>query len=203
MTKITHAAARTLLAKQRQYTSLLDKELIAVSDDMVFDKTDWVPLYFDRGNAVTSDCGQVTAYRAVTLKGEHLWMVFTPGKARGYHADCADPFEAIDRARNAWAHRRAVRQDWAAVEATARDLIWGRQRFSVTVADLEASPLCTMGCAGFRNAIGLGGVTRIPGWMAAVLMKVEPQMGFVIHAAMTRTRATRAADAAALVGLPA
>ncbi len=203
MTQTAHTTARTFLANQRPMTSLMDKDLAAISPDMVFDKSDWVPLYFDRGNAVTSDCGTITAYRAVTLKGESLWMVFTPAKARGYHADCTDPFEAIERAQHAWAHRRAVRQQWATVEATASDLIWGRQRFNVTVADLETSPLCTMGCAGFRNAIGLGRVTKIPGWMAALLMKVEPQLGFVIHAAMERNRATRTADAAAFVGLPA
>jgi len=72
MTKITHTAARLQLAKQRQMTSLIDQEILSHSTDMVFTKADWVPLYFDRGNKVTSDNGQMAAYRAMTLKGELL-----------------------------------------------------------------------------------------------------------------------------------
>jgi hypothetical protein len=37
-------------------------------------------------------------------------------------------------------------------------------------------------------------VTRIPGWLAALLMKVEPQMGFVIHAAMQRHVAAQSVE---------
>jgi len=194
MTKTAHIAARTLLAHQRPMTSLMEKEIATVSTDMVFDKSDWVPLYFDRGNAVVSDCGQLTAYRAATLKGQLLWMVFTPGKLRGFHADCTDPVEAMDQAKASLMHRRAVRQDWTLVEQTARDLMVGRQRFSVRVEDLHASPLCAMGIEGFRRTIGMGNVTRMPGWMAALLMKIEPQMGFVIHAALQRQNRSQTVD---------
>lgn len=197
MTQITHTAARLTLAKQRQMTSLIDQEIASHGTDMTFSKADWVPLYFDRGNAVTSDDGLLTAYRAVTLKGALLWLVFTPGKVRGYHASCDDPFEAMERAEHSWAQRRAVRKDWDTVESTARDLLVGRQRFDVRIEDLKASPLCALGIEGFRSAIGLGRVTRIPGWVAALLMKIEPQMGFVIHAAQHRHEATQEFDSAA------
>lgn len=186
MTKLSHSAARLILAKERQMTSLIDKEIAANSDDMVFSKADWVPLYYDLGQKVTSDCGKIFAYRALTLKGQKLWLVFGTGKSHGYHATCADPFVAIERAQLTWAHRRAVKQDWDRVEAMARDLIWGRARFDIRVEDLKASPLCTLGIEGFRSAIGLSRVTRISGRTAALLMKVEPQMGFVLHAAMER-----------------
>ncbi len=186
MTKTKHIAARLLLAKQRPLTSLIEKELIAGTADFEYDKSDWVPLYFDRGNAVTSDCGTITAFRAATLQGQLLWMVHTPGKSCGYHADCDDPFDAIEQAKTSWASRKAVRQDWDLVEQTAKDLLWGKQRFDVRIEDAHASPLCTAGVEGFRSAIGLGRFTKMPGWMAAVLFKVEPQMGFVIHAAMQR-----------------
>lgn len=186
MTKISHTAARLQLAKQRQMTSLIDQEILSHGSDMVFSKADWVPLYFDRGNKVTSDDGQLTAFRAVTLKGQLLWLVFTPGKTLGYHASCSDPFEAMEHAQNSWANRRAVRQEWDRVERTARDLLTARQRFDVRIEDVVASPLCTLGIEGFRSAIGMNRVTRIPGWIAALLMKIEPQMGFVIYAAMQR-----------------
>ena len=197
MTKASHAATRLTLAQQRSMTSLMEIEIAAASADMVFDKSDWVPLYFDLGQKVTSDCGEMSAFRALTLQGQFLWMVFTPSKVHGYHAACDDPFEAMELAQAAWNHRREVRQDWTLVEQTARDLLWGRQRFWVTIEDVKASPLCTLGCDGFRNAIGLGRIKRIPGWLAAALMKIEPQMGFVIHAAMVRrTQAGRAGQAA-------
>ena len=32
----------------------------------------------------------------------------------------------------------------------------------------------------------MGRFNRMPGWLAALAMKIEPQMGFVIHAAMQR-----------------
>ncbi len=191
MTKISHTAARLKLAKQRQMTSLMDQEILSHSTDMVFTKADWVPLYFDRGNKVTSDDGQMSTYRAVTLKGELHWMVFTPKKACGYHAFCSDPFEAMEQAKACWAHRRAVRQDWDQVQRTARDLLTGRQRFDVRMEDAEASPLCTLGIEGFRAAIGIKRINRMPGWLAALLMKIEPQMGFVIHAAMQRHAASK------------
>jgi len=199
MTKMTHTAARLLLAKQRLMTSLLDKEIISQSDDLVFDKADWVPLYLDRGNCVTSDCGTMTAYRAATLKGDLLWMVFTPGKKKGYHGCENDPFDAMEQARRSWAGRRAVRQDWAEVKRTARNLVTGRETFDVRVEDLHASPLCNHGIEGFRAAVGLSRINRISGRMAALLMMVEPQMGFVIHAAKQRHAAQRghAADQSA------
>ena len=198
MTKLSHATARLLLAKKRQMTSLIEKEMIAASDALVFDKTDWVPLYLDRGNMVTSDCGTMKAYRALTMKGQPLWMVYTAGKTRGYHAQHDDPFAAMDEARQVCAQRRAVRQNWSQVERTARDLLTGRQRFDILIEDLHASPLCTLGIEGFRGAIGMNRITRMPGWLAAVLMKIEPQMGFVINAAAQRHKD----DASARSGEP-
>jgi len=196
MTKISHATARLMLAKRRQLTSLIDKEIIAESADMVFQKTDWVPLYMDRGHVVASGCGRMRAYRSITMKGRFLWMVFTPGKERGYHALANDPIEAMEQAQASWEERRAVRHNWDQIERTARDLIWGRQRFDISIDDLDACPLCTLGIEGFRNAIGMGRVTRMSGRTAALLMKVEPQVGFLISAAMARHGITQLPDTA-------
>lgn len=189
----SHAPALRMLAKERQMTSLIEKEIISAGADFVFDKTNWVPLYFDRNYAVTSDCGKMTAYRAVTTKGQLLWLVFTPAKSHGYHALCADPVAAMEEAQRAWARRRAVRQDWASVERSARDLIFGRQKFDIRLEDAQASPLCTLGIEGFLAAIGMSRVKRISGRMAGLLMKIEPQMGFVIYEAMQRHRAAQLA----------
>lgn len=202
MTTLSHSTARLLLTQQRRMTSLVDREIASAGPDLVFSKADWVPMYYDRGQSVTSDCGKITAFRALTLRGHFLWMVFARDKARGFHASAHDPLEAIERAQVSWAHRRAVRQEWHLVEATARDLIWGRQRFDVRREDLHASPLCPLGAEGFLRAIGCGTAQRIPGRLAALLMKIEPQMGFVLHAAMQR-RALGRKDLAQGVHRPA
>ncbi|MGR3467232.1 MAG: hypothetical protein ACU0CI_05080 [Shimia sp.] len=196
MSLAQHAAARLLLARQRSMTSLMEQEIAAETSDMEFYAADYVPLYFDLASRVESDCAQMVAYRSATLRGQLLWMVFTQGKAKAYHASCTDPFEAFDRAARALARRKALKAQWHEVEALARDLLRGRQRFDVRVEDLHASPLCALGVEGFRAAFGLSRVTWIPGWLAALLMKIEPQVGFVLHAAAQRhARKDAAAEA--------
>ena len=195
MTHFKHNTTKRLLANQRQMTSLIDKEIISEGADFTFYKADWVPLYYDTGYAVTSDCGQITAYRAATLTGKLLWLVFHPKKSHGYHALDSDPHEAIERAKNVWAHRNHVRQNWADVEEAARDLIMGRQKFEIRMEDAEASPLCVLGIEGFLRSIGVPNVRRMPGRLAAMLMKLEPQMGFVIYEALQRHRSNAPAGA--------
>lgn len=181
-----HETARRTLAKQRQMTSLMDKELISISDDLVFDRTDWVPLYFDKGYGVRSDCGTATAYRAITLDQQLLWLVFSDSKSRGFHAMSNCPVQAIADAQQTWARRSAIRRDWYLVERTAKDLMTGRAKFSVSMEDANASPLCSLGIEGFMRSVGLGRVQKIPGRLAALLMQIEPQTGFVIYQAMER-----------------
>ncbi|MEM8576716.1 MAG: hypothetical protein AAGF60_02590 [Pseudomonadota bacterium] len=177
------------LAAARQMTSLIERELLLAAPPFVRDTSDWVKLWYDPGNAKTSECGQMTAYRAVTDGGRTLWFVFTPRKARGYHALTDCHIAAMDMARRAWAQRRAVRADWPAVEALARELRLGRVRLDVRMDDAERSPLCTLGIEGFLRGVGLGRVRQISGRLAAWLMLIEPQMGFVLHEAALRQRA--------------
>ncbi|MEX0280964.1 MAG: hypothetical protein AB3N13_07200 [Arenibacterium sp.] len=189
MTISKHIQARQLLAKQRQMTSLIDKDIISQSEDLTFDRTDWVPLYFDKGYAVRSDCGTATAYRAVTLDQQLLWLVFTDNKERGFHATAECPVEAIEQAQQIWEKRRNIKRDWYLIEQAARDLLAGRAKFSVTLEDAHKSPLCSLGIEGFLSSIGMGRVTKISGRMAAMLMRIEPQVGFVIYEAMQREKA--------------
>lgn len=177
------------LARQRQMMSLIEQEILAGAGFFSFDKADWVKLWRDPGHAVTSDCGRITAYRAITLEGTLLWHVFHADKKRGYHATEADPFEAMELAVDSWTRRRQVRARWGEVEKIARDLRTGRQRFDVLVSDAHRSPLCTLGTQGFLNAIGMGHVNGLNGRLAGMLMKVEPQLGFAIYEAYQRVQA--------------
>lgn len=174
------------LASTRQMMSLMEKDILAGSDEFVFDNTDWVKLWYDPGHEVTSDCGTIRAVRAITTKGQLLWYVFGAGKSRGYHATQDDPFAAIDAAKEVWARRRYVKTEWDFVETLARELRQGTRKLDVRIEDAHASPLCTLGIEGFMTSIGLKNVTKISGRLAGLLMKMEPQLGFVIFQAWQR-----------------
>lgn len=175
------------LAAERQMTSLIDKDFIANGESFTFYRSDWVPLYYDRGNAVTSDDGSQTAYRAITTRGDLLWLVFSAGKTRGYHAEDACPFDACHTARCALNRRRAIKQnDWQEVRQLARALRQRRIKMDVRIADAEASPLCEMGTRYFLRRIGRPSVKRMSGFTLAWLMLLDGQLGFVLHQAAQR-----------------
>lgn len=174
------------LAAERQMTSLIDKEIIASSAPFIFLRSDWVSLYYDPDHVITSDDGSQYAHRAVTLCGEKLWLVFSTGKQRGYHAESSCPFEAFDEARDALDRRRRVKADWDDVRRLARDLRLRRHSLDILIEDAEASPLCAMGTRHFLRAMGIPNLKRISGFKLAWLMLLEPQLGFVITEAAKR-----------------
>ena len=177
------------LVRERQMTSLLEQELALVTDALKRETVNWVPMWVDLANYVRSDLHSATATRAITDAGELLWYVCHDTKKHGYHAEQHDPFDAIEAAQKAWDHRRAVRAEWARVEQARRDLLLGRRKFRVTVQDAYDSALCALGTKWFMKRIGIAKSTTVSGRTAALLMKIEPQMGFVIHQAMTRETA--------------
>jgi len=66
------------------------------------------------------------------------------------------------------------------------DLRRGRRHLRVSVEDAHASPLCSLGIEGFCASMGLAQVPAISGRLAGWLMRIEPQLGFVIDAAWQR-----------------
>lgn len=175
------------LAAERQMTSLIDKDIIATGEAFTFYRPDWVPLYYDRGNEITSDDGSQTAYRAITTRGDLLWLVFSVGKTRGYHADVECPFDACHIARTALTRRRAIKQHaWQEVRQLAHDLRLRRLKMEVLIEDAEASPLCAMGTRYFLRRIGRPNVKRMSGFTLAWLMLLDGQLGFVLHQAAQR-----------------
>ncbi|SDN75107.1 hypothetical protein SAMN05216196_10212 [Lutimaribacter pacificus] len=192
---LTPERARELLAKQRQMVSLLDKEILARSDEIAFERENWVDAFIDYGHAVSFDNRQTMAYRGIaTRDGTLFWLVRRQDKKHGYHAAATDPLEAVEEAQTAWARRKAVRQDWDRVEQMANALILGRLRFRVTIDDALASPLCTLGIECFLDRHRLRNTRNVSGRFAALLMKIEPQVGFVIHQAHLRTQQDSATD---------
>ncbi|MFN6977785.1 MAG: hypothetical protein ACK4OP_06660, partial [Gemmobacter sp.] len=180
------ADLRLALAMQRPMTSLLDRAILSVTAEFAFDTENWVRMWVDPGHAVASDCGQCTATRGITTEGRLLWLVRHRDKAHGYHSAASCPFDAIAEAEWAWAERRRVRRNWAFVESLRRDLVAGRRRMTVEIDDAHRSALCATGIEAFMRRIGLGRVQRVSGRVAALMMLIEPQVGFVLAAAWER-----------------
>ena len=178
---------RLKLAMDRQMTSLLDREMASTSDAIVREKEDWVDAFVDYEHVVSFDGGETRAYRAVSVsEGTLFWLVRRTGKTKGYHSDCADPLAAVEQAHEAWRNRKLIRRDWDAVERLARDLLLGRTKLRVRIQDAYSSPLCNMGVSAFMRWMRISGVTEVSGRLAAILMRIEPQVGFVIYQAHLR-----------------
>ena len=186
LTKLPTNTLQNTLINQRPMTSLIERDLALATDDVKRETINWVPMWVDWGHTVRSDCNTATAMRAITNRGEFLWYVRHDTKKHGYHALPDDPFDAISEAMEAWRKRRLVRNQWADVRRLARDLLLGRQRLTVTLEDAEQSALCTLGINWFRERMKIKHKTSLSGRTAAALMKVEPQLGFVIYEAAQR-----------------
>ncbi|SHH48412.1 hypothetical protein [Marivita hallyeonensis] len=183
---ITKLAAYELLAQERPMVSLIDRDILALGGDFIPLRSDWISLFYDTGHKVTSDDGSQYAFRAITTRGEYLWLVFSAGKTRGYHAETTCPHSAFAEAREALTYRRAVKSRWDDVRAVARALRRGKLRFDVLIEDAMESPLCAMGTRHFLRSFGLSGIKRISGFKLAWMMLIEPQLGFVIYQAALR-----------------
>ena len=180
-------ALRQKLVSQRTQTSLSDRKLLELSDDVVEEHENWIRALVDYGHAVKHSDFDAVAFRALeTRKGSLFWLVRRNGKTHGFHSDAVDPHDAIEEAQAAWQQRRRVRKDWPFVESLMRDVLLGRVKLTVRIEDAYASPLCAMGITAFLTRMRLGHVREISGRMAAVLMWIDPQVGFVLYEAYRR-----------------
>lgn len=185
----------SVLARQRQMTSLLEREIAASGTDFIEIYCDWIRAVYDPSQKVTSDDGLRTAFRAVSDQGELHWLVYTDGKVHPCHSEASCPFDAFEEARFASIRRKAVRSNWAEVETLIRDLRTGRVRFGIELEDAYASPLCAMGVRHFLRRVGLSRARRLPGVALAWLAALDPQLGFVIAQAAHRVGHTEIAGA--------
>ncbi|MBD3664083.1 hypothetical protein H9Q16_09135 [Sulfitobacter sp. TSTF-M16] len=178
---------RQRLAMVRQMTSLMEREMLTLSDDLVYERENWINAYIDYGNSASFDGNRTTAYRGVALAdGTLFWLVRHKDKKYGYHSTEDDPLAAVEEAELAWQRRKEIRGQWDQVEALARDLLLGRRTFRVGIEDAYASPLCTMGVEAFLKRLRLQNIREVSGRFAAILMTFDAQVGFVIHQAFLR-----------------
>lgn len=67
-----------------------------------------------------------------------------------------------------------------------RDILAGRRRGTVLVADAARAALCRMGTNCFMRRMGLKGRKAVPGRIVALMSLIEPQVGLVLQAAFDR-----------------
>ena len=154
--------------------------------DILFDRSDWVSAYLDRGNTVSIDGGRLMATRAITTQGRMIWLVRSRHLSRAYHSRMADPHAAMTEAERAWQRRRDMRAHRDELGKIVHALRWGRLRYKIRVDDAYASPLCEEGVDGFLRVVGFGAITTFPGWFIAWCFAIDRQVGFVIWEAHQR-----------------
>lgn len=186
--KLTKIQMFRRLADQRQMTSLIDKEIISEGKTFQFTKDNWVPLYYDTENKVTSDDLSMTAYRAVAERGEVLWLIFRKGRKHGYHSVETCPFDAFHQASEAYAERARVRAIWPQVDELAKRLRARKLDLTVTREDAQNSALCFLGTQYFLRRFGKEQIVSVSGFWLAWLMRIEPQIGFILYTAAKRNK---------------
>lgn len=183
-----HAHLKSCLVKERQMLSLMEKEIAIVVGELVQNNENWVKMWVDTGHIVSSDDGKINAFRGIDFNGQLMWLVRHPNKRHGYHSLEADPFDAIAEAQTAWRERARVKAKWSDVQRLSRDLMLGRESFTVTRDDAYNSALCSAGIDAFMKRIGLPNVQTLSGRNVAFLMLLDSQLGFVINSAAERLR---------------
>lgn len=178
-------------------------KLSKASDGFVFVDRTWVTLWYDTGNVVHSQCGGMTAYRAITTTGDLLWYVAPEGKGPVYHAQCADPFQAIEHATVALGAQNDLKSRWVFIECLARELRQGTLAFHITAQDVHNSPVAPLALRALMAGATKMGTARISGRSAAILMRVAPNVGFVLHTAWLRCQTHTVAPRVAAPRAPA
>ena len=174
------------LIMARPMTSLLDKEILLATDMIQPGLDRWVGALVDCGNFVPTGDGRIVAWQAIDRRGCLFWLVVSRYEAMRYHSTQASPHAALTEAKAAFSRRRHAKREWPKIEALTHDLLHFRRRLTVTRDDAQDAGLSMLAISSFCERVGLGQRMRIPGWLAAFLMRWEPDIGFALHAAAKR-----------------
>lgn len=179
-----HRMEKLIMA--RPMTSLLDKEILLATDMIQPGLDRWVGALVDSGNFHPAGDGRIVAWRAIDRRGQLFWLVVSRYEAMRYHSTQASPHAALTEAEAAFTCRRRAKREWPKIEALTHDLLRFRRRLTVTRDDAQDAGLSMLAISSFCERLGLGQRMRIPGWLAAFLMRWEPDIGFALHAAAKR-----------------
>lgn len=193
----TSAERKARLAVERKLLSAEFTGLQPTAGDIQRHSESWVRMWVDMSYAVFSDCGDMYARRGLTDDGQMIWLVKHIQRRLAFHAVGHDPALAFRRAEDAWRRCDEMRARSGEARRLIRDLILGRERFDVTVADAAESPLSAVEVRGFLSRMGLSRRQRISGRLAALFALIEPQVGMIILIAHQRRAPGRARSVAA------
>ncbi|MEM9872351.1 MAG: hypothetical protein AAF822_13965 [Pseudomonadota bacterium] len=154
-----------------------------------FDVSHGVQSWHDTENAVQSGFGTLTAQRAITVNGDLFWRVTDPKRRLVFHAQSAKAHDAMDLALRAWDNARQLRDAPGQLNHLVTELRRGSIAFGVQVSDAAATPLSVIGFRALLEASGLKDLRRISALSVLHLMKTEPLVLHVIHAAWARQQA--------------
>ncbi len=178
-----HRRMETLIMA-RPMTSLLEKEILLATDIIRPGNDRWVGALVDCGHCVPDANHCNVACRAIDRQGRLFWIVVARNEVMRFHSTADSPQAALCEAETAFTSRRLARQDWPRIEALTKDLLRFRKRLTVTQDDARNAGLSMLAISSFCNRMRLG--RSIPGWLAALLMRLEPDIGFALHAAARR-----------------
>ena len=132
--------------------------------------------WYDPGHRF--DAGDTAAFRAIDEAGEFCWLIRSR-RDRLLLSHASSPYDAIAAA-NEWPAADTV-LPWEEIEDLAGALRRRDVRFRLISTDFEGLP----------GAYVWLGRMRLPGWAAAWLMPVRPEIGAAIWAAHRRTSGGR------------
>ena len=172
------------LIMARPMTSLMEKEILLATDAVQPGRDRWVGALVDTGHFVPSRNGRLIAWRAIDRQARLFWLVVSRFEAMQYHASHASAHDALAEAEAAFARRRLARRHRTEIEALCQGLLRFRRHLTVTRDDAVMAGLSPLAIGSFCDRWGFGG--SIPGWLAALLIRVEPDIGFALLAAARR-----------------
>ncbi|WP_299686928.1 hypothetical protein [uncultured Tateyamaria sp.] len=159
-----------------------------------FDLSHGVQSWYDTEHTARSGFGTLTASRAITMSGVLFWRVCDPNRGLVYQAQAEDPNTAMDMALRAWDAARQLRDAPAALHRLIAELRRGHVDFRVELSDALATPLSIFGFRALLDASGLSDLSRISAQSLLRLIKSEPLVMHVMHAAWARQQAAPAPD---------
>lgn len=159
-----------------------------------FDLSQGVQSWFDTEHSVRSEFGTLTATRAITVTGDLFWRVDDPERGLVFHAQIDNPYNAMDLALRAWDTARQLRDAPAEMHDLVTRLRRGAVSFRVQLSDATATPLSVFGFRALLEGAGFFDVTSVSAQSVQRLIKKEPLVAYVIHAAWARQQAQPTPD---------
>lgn len=185
---------RRLIAHRHPGLSV-DPLLPQGAPEVVRDHRHWVTCWIDRHQTVNSADGTSTASRAITDRGEMIWVVRRSGQPRIYHSPKVAPFEALADAHKALTEWHRVKLLWSEVRKLRRQVLSGAMNFHLTAEDVYRSALSPVSVQSCLRWFGMTHRASLSARNTALLSYLDEDALFCLWTAFERARPMRAQPA--------